>query len=119
MEAGKLSRREIDPRLKYVEVFIDELHWMKLTEVAAEQRVSVDLLIGTIFETVLINLKKIKVGDVGDGMTKVQGTCEPLRKDPVFFDALVTDKETQVFDREVASMLITPEDEDEFNWGDV
>ena len=110
--------RLIDPDQRYVELYVDELHWVKLAELAMERGVVVDKLIGAILEHFLVKLKKIQYEEVSDSILKVDVTLEPVRKDRPFFDALITDREASQRARNV-SKTITDLDELEMDWGDL
>lgn len=110
--------RLVDPENRFVELFVDELHWLKLTEVAAEKGVIVDKLVGAVFEGVLVRLGKIERGEVGDSPIKVEVTLEPVREDKQFFDALVTERSTADRHKNIAQS-VSELDLADMDWGDV
>ena len=113
-----MSKREIDPTLRFAEVFVDELHWIKLTEIAAEKQTSVDKVWGAILEHSLVKLGKIKYEDHSDSIIKCEVTLEPVREDKQFFDALLVEREQRERDQYIASH-IDEEEEADFDWGGV
>ena len=110
--------RLVDPENRFVELFVDELHWLKLTEVATEKGVVVDKLMGAIIEGVLVKLGKIERGEVGDSPIKLEVTLEPVREDKQFFDALVTERSTADRHKNLAKS-VSDLDLEDMDWGDV
>jgi hypothetical protein len=112
-----IMSRRIDPDFKYVDLFMDELHWIKLTELAREKSVTPDKLLGAILEHFLIRMKKIEPGQISESAVKADITLEPIREDKAFFEALETQRAHENRDRQKAETVIHPQELEEFDWG--
>ena len=113
-----MNERQIDPNMRFAQIFIDETHWLCLTALAKEKGVSPDFLLGVILEGCFVKLGKIEVDTPKESPLKVEVTLEPVREDKGFLDALTKDRDSLVRDRELAES-VTPEDKAMIGWGNM
>ena len=97
-----------------MELFIDEMHWLGLTSIAAKKGVAVDVVVGAVFEHFLTKLGEI-VPEERDNPIRVDVQLEPVREDKQFFDALLEERGRLQDDRDIAA-TITEEDKFGFDW---
>lgn len=110
--------RMIDPDRRFVELFLDELYWLKMTELAAEKGVIVDKLFNAVIEGFLFRVGKIQYDEVGDAPVKVEVTLEPIREDKPFFDSLVTIRDDNSRNKRIAD-TVSDLELDDMEWGEV
>ena len=111
-----MSFRKINPDQKYAQLFIDEVHWICLTSLAAQKEVSPDYLLGAILEACFKKLNMLDEHVKQDNPIKVELTLEPIREDRHFMDALL--KERQLLDKErnMEERMVTPEAKSKLGW---